>query len=46
MRREKYFSSVTGDTSEASTAVHRLGSIHETDCDAVKASSEKADSWW
>ena len=41
MRHERYVSSATGDTSEASTAVHRLGSIHEMDGDAVKASSEE-----
>ena len=46
LRREKYFSSAAGDTSEASTAVHRLGSIRETEGDAVKASSEKAGQWW
>ena len=46
LRHEKYFSSAAGDTSEASTAAHRLGSTHETEGDAVKASSEKADHWW
>ena len=35
-----------GDTSEASAATHRLGSIHEVEDDAVKASSEKADHGW
>ena len=29
-----------------STAAHRLGSIHEVESDAVKASSEKADHRW
>ena len=42
MRHEKYFPSAPVDTSEASTAVCRLGGIHETEGDAVKASSEKA----
>ena len=46
LRHERYFSSAAGDTSEASTAVHRLGSTHETEGDAVKASSERADRWW
>ena len=35
-----------GDTSEASTEAHRLGSIHEAEDDEVKAPSEKADHWW
>ena len=43
MRHARYFSSAAGDTSEASTAVHQLGSIHEAEGDAVKASSERAD---
>ena len=30
--------SAAGDTSDASNAVHRLGSIHEAEGDAVKAS--------
>ena len=42
MRHERYFSSAAEDTSEASTTVHRLGRIRETEGDAVKASSEKA----
>ena len=46
LRHERYFSSAAGDTSEASTAVHRLGRIHETEGDAVKASSERVDHWW
>ena len=37
---EKNISSVAGDTSDASNAVHHLGSLHEGDGDAVKASSE------
>ena len=36
MRRTS--SSAAGDTSDASNAVHHLGSIHEGDGDAVKAS--------
>ena len=46
LRHEKNFSSAAGDTSDASNAVHRLGSIHETDGDAVKASSDRTDQWW
>ena len=46
MRYEKYFSSAADDASESSAAANRLGSIHETEVDAVKASSEKADRWW
>ena len=46
LRHEKNFSSAAGDTSDASNAVHRLRSIHETDGDAVKASSDRADQWW
>ena len=42
LRHEKSFSSAAGDTSDASNAVHRLGSIHETDGDAVKAPSDRA----
>ena len=41
MKRERYFSSAAGDTSEASTAAGALGSIHETDGDAVRAWSDK-----
>ena len=41
VRREKYFSSAAGDASEASTAANALGSIHETDGDAVRAWSDK-----
>ena len=37
LRHETHFSSAAGDTSEASTAAHRLGSIHEAEGDAVKA---------
>ena len=46
MRHEKYFSSAAGDTSEASAAANVLGSIHEVEGDAMRASSEKADRWW
>ena len=47
MRHEKYFSSAAGDTtSEASAAANLLGSIHEAEGDAMRASSEKADRWW
>ena len=46
LRHEKFFSSAAGDTSEASTAANRLGSIHEAEGDAMRASSEKADRWW
>ena len=46
LRHETHFSSAAGDTSEASTAAHRLGSIHETEGDAVKASSNKPNQWW
>ena len=46
MRHEKDLSSVAGDTSDASNAVHHLRSIHEGDGDAVKASSEWKDPWW
>ena len=46
LRHETHFSSAAGDTSEASTAAHRLGSIHETEGDAMKASSDKASQWW
>ena len=41
MRQEKYYSSVAGDTSEASTTRSALGSIHESDGDAVRAWSDK-----
>ena len=40
---EKNISSGAGDTSDASNAVHHLGSIHEGDGDAVRASSEWKD---
>ena len=43
VRHERYFSSAAGDTSEASTAANVLGSIHEAEGDAMRASSEKAD---
>ena len=33
-------------SSDASNAVHRLGSIREADGDAVKAPSDRADQWW
>ena len=36
MRHEKYYSSVDGDTSEASTAMHNPGSVNESE-DAVRA---------
>ena len=41
MRHEKYYSSVAGDTSEASTAMRNLGSINESEGDAVRAWSDK-----
>ena len=43
---ERNISSAAGDTSEASTAVHHLNSIHEGDGDAVRAQSEWKDQWW
>ena len=43
---EKNISSAAGDTSDASNAVHHLGSIHESDGDAVRAPSEWKDQWW
>ena len=46
LRHEKYFSSAAGDTSEASAGANHLGSIHEAEGDAMRASSEKADHWW
>ena len=46
LRHEKNFSSAAGDTSDASNAVHRLGSIHEIEGDAVKAPSDRTDRWW
>ena len=46
LRHEKSFSSAAGDASDASNAVHRLGSIHETDGDAVKAPSDRTNQWW
>ena len=36
LRTEKYFSSVAGDTSVASTALQHLGSIDESEGDAVR----------
>ena len=36
LRTEKYFSSVPGDVSEASTALQHLGSIDESEGDAVR----------
>ena len=38
---EKYYSSVAGDTSEASTTMHNLGSINESEGDTVRAWSDK-----
>ena len=46
LRHERYFSSAAGGTSEASAAAHRLGITHETEGDAAKASSERADHRW
>ena len=43
---ERTISSAAGDTSDASTSVHHLNSIHEGDGDAVKASSEWKGHWW
>ena len=37
LRHEKYYSSVAGDTSEASATMLHLGSIDESDGDAVRA---------
>ena len=39
-------SSAAGDTSDASTAVHHLNSIHEGDGNAVRAPSEWKNQWW
>ena len=39
-------SSVAGDTSDASAAVHGLKSIHEYEGDAVKGSRGDAEHWW
>ena len=41
LRHEKYYSSVAGDTSEASTTMLHLGSIDEWEGDAVRAWSDK-----
>ena len=41
LRHEKCYSSVAGDTSEASTTMLHLGSIDESDGDAVRACSDK-----
>ena len=46
LRHEKDFSSVAGDTSDASNAVHHLGSIHESEGDAMKAYSDRTDHLW
>ena len=46
LRHEKSLSSVAGDTSDASNAVHRLGSIRKADGDAVKAHGDRANQWW
>ena len=46
MRHARDFSSAAGDTSDASQPVHRLGSIHETDGDAMKASSSRTTQGW
>ena len=47
---EKNISSAAGDASDASNAVHHLGSIHVSDGDAVRASSHESsewkDQWW
>ena len=40
-KHEKYYSSVAGDTSEASTTLHNLGSKDESEGDAVRAWSDK-----
>ena len=46
VRHEKYYSSVAGDTSEASTTMHNLGSINESEGDAVRAWSDKPTPRW
>ena len=46
MRHERCFSSAAGDASEASTATNALGSIRETDGDAVRAWSDKPAYRW
>ena len=46
MRHERYFSSAAGDTSHASTAANVLGSTHEAEGDAMRASSDKPAYWW
>ena len=46
MSHEKYYSSVAGDASEASTTANALGSISESDGDAVRAWSDKPVCRW
>ena len=41
MRHEKYYSSVAGDASEASTSMHNLGRFDESEGDAVRVWNEK-----
>ena len=41
MRHENYYSSVAGDTSEASTTMHNLASIDESEGHAVRTWSDK-----
>ena len=46
LRSETEMSSVAGDTSDASAAMHGLKSIHEHDGDAVKGTRGDAKHWW
>ena len=46
LRSEAEMSSVAGDTSDASAAVHRLNSINESEGDAVRGSRSDADCRW
>ena len=46
LRSETEMSSVAGDTSDASAAVHRLKSINESEGDAVKGFRSDAGHWW
>ena len=41
MRHETCYSSVAGDASEASTTMRNLGSVDESEGDAVRAWSDK-----
>ena len=46
LRSETEMSSVAGDTSDASAAVHRSKSINESEGDAVKGFRNDAGHWW